>query len=118
MPILAIELEWVDTINSGNWLDKMKLQNGNSEEPGEYVRWLNYTNAVLKNLVRSDRDGFMMKVDDNTVLNQASTGRDSVSIRSRQAYGPGAIMFDIDHAPENGCGARPRAFLIDNDNRK
>jgi hypothetical protein len=26
IPAFALELEWVDTINSGNWLDKMKLQ--------------------------------------------------------------------------------------------
>jgi hypothetical protein len=41
-----------------------------------------------------------------------------VSIRSQQSYGPGLIILDIDHIPEMGCGARPRAMLIDKDNRE
>jgi hypothetical protein len=59
-----------------------------------------------------------MKVDDKNVLDRASNGRESILLRSRQLYGPGAMVLDIDHVPQIGCGARPRAFLADNDNRE
>jgi hypothetical protein len=119
LSVSARQMELVDSITSSNWLDKMKLQQGVSDEPGEYVKYLNYSNSVLKSLVRSDRDSFLLKVDDKTVLDpNRDPGRDSVSMRSRKAYGPGTIVMDIDHVPDVGCGARPRAILIDNDNRE
>jgi hypothetical protein len=82
------------------------------------VHYINYTNAVLKNLVRSDKESFSIKVDETSMLSPNALGRDSVSLRSRQSYGPGAMIMDIDHIPDNGCGARPRAYLMDNDNRQ
>jgi len=119
VPVLALgEMEWIDTIHPGNWLDKLKFQTGYSDEPNEFVHYVNYSNAVLKNLVRSDSDSFLVRVDDRSVLTNRANGRDSVSVRSQQSYGPGVMILDIDHIPELGCGARPRALLIDKDNRE
>jgi hypothetical protein len=40
VPMFAMELEWVDTVNPVNWLDKMRLQNVRHQAPS-FIRGLN-----------------------------------------------------------------------------
>lgn len=65
------------------------------------------------NLTYASEDSAVIKVDTSNV--DASTGRRSVRITSKNTYNSGLFIFDILHSPY-GCGTWPALWLADPDN--
>ncbi|KAF7367056.1 Glycoside hydrolase family 16 protein [Mycena sanguinolenta] len=71
------------------------------------VNYVNKTTAMSQNLTFASANTFILRGDWKTVINDSSTtGRNSVRIRSNNAYTTHVAVFDIVHIPQ-GCGTWP-----------
>ncbi|KAF7346887.1 Glycoside hydrolase family 16 protein [Mycena venus] len=71
------------------------------------VNYVSKATAMSQNLTFSSANTFILRGDWKTVLNDSSTtGRNSVRIRSNNAYTTHVSVFDIVHMPQ-GCGTWP-----------
>lgn len=75
-------------------------------------------NIHKQNLTFASQDAAVLKVDTsvgpNSVPN-ASTGRFSVRVESKNTYNDGLFIFDVRHTP-TGCGSWPALWLTDPSN--
>ena len=58
-----------------------------------------------------DRNTFVMRADDWSIIGPSSRGRDSVRISSKTAYGDSVIVLDLAHMPA-GCGTWPAFWTL------
>ncbi|KAF5026521.1 hypothetical protein F66182_1381 [Fusarium sp. NRRL 66182] len=77
-----------------------------------------WTPDAHQNLTYASSDSAILRVDTSVGPNDepnASTGRSSVRIESKDKYESGLFIFDIKHAPY-GCGTWPALWLTDHHN--
>ncbi|KAJ7624383.1 endo-beta-glucanase [Roridomyces roridus] len=71
------------------------------------VNYVDRATAQAQNLTFASGNTFILRADSKTVISDSSsTGRNSVRIRSNNAYTTHAAVFDIGHMPQ-GCGTWP-----------
>ncbi|KAF7367032.1 Glycoside hydrolase family 16 protein [Mycena sanguinolenta] len=71
------------------------------------VNYVNKTTAMSQNLTFASANTFILRGDWRTLINDSSTtGRNSVMIRSNNAYTTHVAVFDVLHMPQ-GCGTWP-----------
>ncbi|KAF8217156.1 glycoside hydrolase family 16 protein [Mycena galopus ATCC 62051] len=74
------------------------------------VNYVDKATAQSLNLTYASDDTFILRADFKTVISDSSaTGRDSVRIRTNNAYTTHAAVFDIVHMPQ-GCGTWPAVW--------
>ncbi|TBU64642.1 2 beta-glucanase [Dichomitus squalens] len=80
------------------------------------VNYVDQATAQSQNLTFASADTFIMRADDFTTLDPNGPGRNSVRIKSNNAYGPNHVsVFDIRHMPQ-GCSTWPAAWEVDEAN--
>ncbi|KAJ7500642.1 glycoside hydrolase family 16 protein [Mycena galericulata] len=80
------------------------------------VNYVNEATAKSLNLTYASANTFILRADDTTVISDSSSvGRNSVRIRSNNAYTTHAAVFDIAHMPQ-GCGTWPAVWETNESN--
>ncbi|KAI0735577.1 2 beta-glucan [Earliella scabrosa] len=79
------------------------------------VNYVDQQTALAQNLTFATDTSFIMRADDFNVLDPAGPGRNSVRIRSNNAYATHVSVFNIRHMP-TGCGTWPAAWEVDEAN--
>ncbi|KAJ7639603.1 glycoside hydrolase family 16 protein [Mycena polygramma] len=71
------------------------------------VNYVDQATAQAQNLTFASADTFVLRADATTVISDSSaTGRNSVRIRTNNAYTTHVAVFDVVHMPQ-GCGTWP-----------
>ncbi|KAJ7624602.1 glycoside hydrolase family 16 protein [Roridomyces roridus] len=74
------------------------------------VNYVDQATAQAQNLTFASDNTFILRADFKTVISDSSpTGRNSVRIRTNNAYTTHAAVFDIAHMPQ-GCGTWPAVW--------
>ncbi|KAJ6481084.1 glycoside hydrolase family 16 protein [Mycena sanguinolenta] len=74
------------------------------------VNYVNEATAKSQNLTFASDNTFILRADSKTVISDSSaTGRNSVRIRTNNAYTTHVAVFDIAHMPQ-GCGTWPAVW--------
>ncbi|KAJ7612387.1 glycoside hydrolase family 16 protein, partial [Mycena polygramma] len=73
------------------------------------VNYVDQATAVAANLTFNSNNTFVLRADHSTVLDPSGAGRNSVRLRSKNAYSTHVAVFDIEHMPQ-GCGTWPAVF--------
>ncbi|KAJ7509605.1 glycoside hydrolase family 16 protein [Mycena galericulata] len=80
------------------------------------VNYVDEATAQSLNLTYATGDTFILRADSTTVIADSSaTGRNSVRIRSNNAYTTHVAVFDIAHMPQ-GCGTWPAVWETNESN--
>ncbi|KAF9524554.1 concanavalin A-like lectin/glucanase domain-containing protein [Crepidotus variabilis] len=75
------------------------------------VTYVDESTARKKNLTFVHQDTFILRTDFKTVLTPKDPGRNSVRIKSKQAFRTHVAIFDVRHMPE-GCGTWPAIWEV------
>ncbi|KAL7903394.1 glycoside hydrolase family 16 protein [Trichoderma sp. SZMC 28014] len=106
-----------DTFQGENFFDNFNYFTGFDPAQG-FVHYVPEGTAKQLNLTFASQDAAVLKVDTsvgpNSVPN-ASTGRFSVRVESKNTYNDGLFIFDVRHTP-TGCGSWPALWLTDPSN--
>ncbi|KAL4911009.1 hypothetical protein BDW74DRAFT_172465 [Aspergillus multicolor] len=99
----------VDTYSGVDFFEQFRYFD--EEDPTEgFVRYVNKSIAQSLNLTYASPTSAVLRVDATT--KNATHGRNSVRIESRNSYDTGLFVFDIIHSPY-GCGTWPALWLTD-----
>ncbi|KAJ9205273.1 concanavalin A-like lectin/glucanase domain-containing protein [Paecilomyces variotii] len=101
-----------ETYSGTSFFDQFNYYSGYDPAAG-FVHYVDQAGSEYLNLTYASEDSAVIKVDTSNV--DASTGRRSVRITSKNTYNSGLFIFDILHSPY-GCGTWPALWLSDPDN--
>ncbi|KAJ6513760.1 laminarinase [Mycena vitilis] len=73
------------------------------------VNYVDQATAVAANLTFNSDDTFVLRADHTAILDPSGPGRNSVRLRSKNAYSTHVAVFDIEHMPQ-GCGTWPAVW--------
>ncbi|RPD81602.1 2 beta-glucanase [Lentinus tigrinus ALCF2SS1-7] len=76
------------------------------------VQYVDQATALAQNLTFASDTSLVMRADDTTVLDASGAGRNSVRIKSNNAYNTHVSVYDIRHMPQ-GCATWPAAWEVD-----
>ncbi|KAJ7227882.1 glycoside hydrolase family 16 protein, partial [Mycena haematopus] len=80
------------------------------------VNYVSEATAKSQNLTFASENTFILRADSRTVISDSSaTGRNSVRIRTNNAYTTHVAVFDIAHMPQ-GCGTWPAVWETNESN--
>ncbi|KAI0762600.1 2 beta-glucan [Fomes fomentarius] len=79
------------------------------------VNYVDQQTALAQNLTFATDTSFIMRADSFNTLDPAGPGRNSVRVRSNNAYTTHVSVFNIRHMP-TGCGTWPAAWEVDEAN--
>ncbi|KAF4120578.1 Glycosyl hydrolases family 16 [Geosmithia morbida] len=106
-----------DTFEGENFFDNFDYFTGYDPTSG-FVHYVPESQATSLNLTYASSTSAVLRVDTSvgpTDNPDASTGRFSVRITSRNTYDDGLFIFDVKHTPY-GCGTWPALWLTDPSN--
>ncbi|KAF7793951.1 hypothetical protein EIP86_005075 [Pleurotus ostreatoroseus] len=75
------------------------------------VNYVDQGTAVARNLTYATDTTFVMRADNQNVVQPGARGRDSVRISSWNAYADSVIVLDVQHMPE-GCSTWPAFWTL------
>ncbi|KAH7152165.1 concanavalin A-like lectin/glucanase domain-containing protein [Dactylonectria estremocensis] len=104
----------VDTYSGDTFFDQFNYFTGYDPTNG-FVHYVPQTQAESLNLTYASSDSAVLRVDTSVGPGDspdASTGRFSVRVESKNTYENGLFVFDIKHTPY-GCGTWPALWLTD-----
>jgi len=106
-----LQYQLTDTYSGNDFFDQFDYFTG-YDPTGGFVHYVPRETAMSEqyNLTYAGSDAAVLKVD--TTEQDASTGRFSVRITSKQQYNSGLFIFDILNTPY-GCGTWPALWLTD-----
>ncbi|KAJ7148542.1 glycoside hydrolase family 16 protein [Mycena crocata] len=79
------------------------------------VNYVDKATAQAQNLTFASANKFVLRADAHNVVSPSARGRNSVRIRSNNAYTTHVAVFDIAHMPQ-GCGTWPAVWETDEAN--
>ncbi|KAL7790879.1 family 16 glycoside hydrolase [Trichoderma ceciliae] len=106
-----------DTFQGENFFDNFNYYTGFDPAHG-FVHYVPELQAQQLNLTFASRDAAVLRVDTSVgpdSIPNASTGRFSVRVESKNTYNDGLFIFDVRHTPF-GCGTWPALWLSDPSN--
>ncbi|RSL89206.1 hypothetical protein CEP51_001331 [Fusarium floridanum] len=106
-----------DTIEGESFFDEFNYFTG-YDPTGGFVHYVPKEQATSLNLTYASSSSAILRVDTSVGPNDepnASTGRFSVRIESKNTYDDGLFIFDVKHTPY-GCGTWPALWLTDRSN--
>lgn len=107
----------VDTYSGDTFFDQFNYFTGYDPTNG-FVHYVPQAQAESLNLTYASNDSAVLRVDTSVGPGDnpdASTGRFSVRVESKNTYENGLFVFDIKHTPY-GCGTWPALWLTDRSN--
>ncbi|KAF7539837.1 hypothetical protein G7Z17_g12340 [Cylindrodendrum hubeiense] len=107
----------VDTYSGDTFFDQFNYFTGYDPTNG-LVHYVPQTQAESLNLTYASNDSAVLRVDTSVGPGDspdASTGRFSVRVESKNTYENGLFVFDVKHTPY-GCGTWPALWLTDRSN--
>ncbi|KAK7414686.1 hypothetical protein QQX98_006454 [Neonectria punicea] len=107
----------VDTYSGESFFDQFNYFTGYDPTNG-FVHYVPQTQAESLNLTYASNNSAILRVDTSVGPGDspdASTGRFSVRVESKNTYDNGLFVFDIKHTPY-GCGTWPALWLTDRSN--
>jgi hypothetical protein len=106
-----------ETYGGENFFDKFDYFTG-YDPTGGFVHYVPEAHAQQLNLTYASSDTAVLRVDTSVGPGDepdASTGRFSVRVTSKNTYNGGLFLFDVKHSPY-GCGTWPALWLTDPSN--
>ncbi|KAL4993403.1 concanavalin A-like lectin/glucanase domain-containing protein [Aspergillus recurvatus] len=104
-----LDYRLVDSYSGLSFFDQFRYFD--EEDPTDgFVKYVNKTTAQQLNLTYATPSSATLRVDTST--ENATHGRNSVRIESKETYDEGLFIFDIIHTPY-GCGTWPALWLTD-----
>ncbi|KAF4466318.1 endo-13(4)-beta-glucanase [Fusarium albosuccineum] len=106
-----------DTYDGETFFDQFNYFTGYDPTNG-FVHYVPKEQAESLNLTYASSNTALLRVDTSVGPNDepnASTGRFSVRVESKQTYDNGLFIFDVKHTPY-GCGTWPALWLTDHSN--
>ncbi|KAI9149363.1 putative glycosidase [Paramyrothecium foliicola] len=106
-----------ETYGGENFFDKFDYFTG-YDPTGGFVHYVPQAQAEQLNLTYASPSTAVLRVDTSVGPGSepdASTGRFSVRVTSKNTYNSGLFLFDVKHTPY-GCGTWPALWLVDPSN--
>jgi len=101
-----------DTFSGSNFYDNFDYFYGYDPTQG-FVHYDNPTDSKARNTTFTTSTQAFLQVD--TTETNATTGRHSARVSSKNTYNDGLFIFDVAHTPY-GCGTWPAIWLVDQAN--